>query len=332
MPSRIVVLGTGGTIAGQAASTTDHVGYRAGEVRVADLVAAIPALQSHVLDFEQLAQLDSKDMGFETWALLARRTQALLDDPTVQGVVITHGTDTLEETAYLLHRVLKGHKPVVLTAAMRPATALSADGPQNLLDAVVLAESQGVFGVLVAFGGAVYRGDRVRKVHSYRVDAFASPDAGPVAWVEAGQVRPLVPWVEPDGWGVEGLPLQARSWPRVELLWNAAGVDGEMVPLLIALAQRENRRLGLVVAGTGNGTLAQPLERALQNAQAAGVRVLRCTRCAAGPVIPAHDSDLPSAGALSPPQARVMCLLSLLADAADQVEGVSARSVVPPMP
>ena len=126
---RIVILGTGGTIAGQSAARTDNVGYRAGELGVAQLVAAIPALAGWPLEAEQVAQLDSKDMSHAIWRALAERVAAHLARPDVAGLVITHGTDTLEETAWLLHRVLAPTKPVVLTAAMRPASALQADGP-----------------------------------------------------------------------------------------------------------------------------------------------------------------------------------------------------------
>lgn len=308
MPRQIVVLGTGGTIAGSAAAPADHVGYTAGQLGVDHLLAALPELAGLALQVEQLAQLDSKDMDFATWRRLAGRTQQLLDDDGVAGIVITHGTDTLEETAYLLHRVLKMDrpKPVVLTAAMRPASSRSPDGPQNLLDAVLLAVSAGVHGVLVAVNGAVHRGDRLRKTSSYRVDAFAS-EGGPIAWVENGQLRPLSTWPLPDALGLAR--LQAEVWPRVELLCSAAGVDGAIVPLLQQLAAQEGRHLGLVVAGTGNGTLAGPLEAALLTAMAQGVAVLRSTRCASGPVI---GGALPSAGALSPPQARVELLLQLL--------------------
>lgn len=310
MPRRIVVLGTGGTIAGTAASQADHVGYTAGQLGVDHLLAALPELAAVDLQVEQLAQLDSKDMDFATWRRLAARVQSLVDEPTVTGVVITHGTDTVEETAYLLHRVLRTDKPVVLTAAMRPASSRSPDGPQNLLDAVALAGHTGAQGVLLVVNGAVHRGDRVRKVSSYRVEAFAS-EGGPIAWIENGALRPLAPWPVADGLGVAR--LAAETWPRVELLWNAAGVDGALVPLLQQLAAQEGRRLGLVVAGTGNGTLSQALEAALEEASRAGVAVLRSTRCASGPVI---GGRLPSAGALSAPQARVELLLRLLDPAA----------------
>lgn len=309
--SQLLILGTGGTIAGQASRPGDHVGYRAGELGVDALLAALPELKALPLAHEQLAQLDSKDMDFATWRRLAWRVQQALDDEDVAAVVITHGTDTLEETAYLLHRVLKAHKPVVLTAAMRPASARSPDGPQNLLDAVCLATQAGVRGVLVCVQGEVHRADRVRKVHSYRVNAFASPDGGPVAYVENGQLRALGPWAAGDGLGVSR--LDRSVWPRVELLWNAAGADGAQVPLLQQLAREEGRPLGLVVAGTGNGTLSQALETALCRAMAAGVAVLRCSRCAMGPVL--GEGSLPSAGPLSAPQARVELLLRLLGEA-----------------
>ncbi len=306
MPRRIAVLGTGGTIAGTAASQADHVGYTAGQLGVDSLLAVLPELGERDLQVEQLAQLDSKDMDFATWRLLAQRVQALLDDESIAGIVITHGTDTLEETAYLLHRVLAATKPVVLTAAMRPASSRSPDGPQNLLDAVMVAGSADASGVLLIFNGAVHRGDRIRKTSSYRVDAFAS-EGGPIAWIENGALRQLAPWPIAEGLGVAR--LHAEPWPRVELLWNAAGVDGAQVPLLQRLARQEGRRLGLVVAGTGNGTLSQSLERELTRAQEEGVAVLRSTRCATGPVL---GGSLPSAGPLSPPQARVELLLQLL--------------------
>src|SRR5437867_1814402 len=163
----IVILGTGGTIAGAAASAADHVGYTAGQIGVAQLVAAVPSLAAVPLQCEQLAQLDSKDMDFATWQRLAQRVAELSARDDVQGIVITHGTDTLEETAYFLHRVLAPAKPVVLTAAMRPATALSADGPQNLLDAVCVARSAVASGVVAVLGGQVHGARDVRKVHPY---------------------------------------------------------------------------------------------------------------------------------------------------------------------
>ncbi|HRM94650.1 MAG TPA: asparaginase, partial [Alicycliphilus sp.] len=142
MERKVVVLGTGGTIAGKSDMAGANVGYTAGQIGVEQLLSAIPALARAAgasLVAEQIAQIDSKDMGFEVWARLAQRCALHLADPLVAGIVITHGTDTLEETAWLLANLLDATRPVVLTCAMRPATALAADGPANLLHAVAVA-------------------------------------------------------------------------------------------------------------------------------------------------------------------------------------------------
>lgn len=305
----VVILGTGGTIAGTAAHAADTVGYTAGQIGVEQLVAAVPDLAGQPLEAEQVAQLDSKDMGYEVWLQLAARLAHHLSRPEVAGVVVTHGTDTLEETAFFLQQVLSPSKPVVLVAAMRPATALMADGPQNLLDAVLLARTPGCHGVLALLAGTVHAGNEVRKTHTYRLDAFGSGDAGPLAYVEAGQVRALRPWPAPREGAAERLAaLQAvpQPWPWIEILSSAAGVDGRAVQALSAAGVA-----GLVVAGTGNGTLHEALEAALRTAAADGVPVLRCSRCLAGGVIEVTGA-LPSAGLLTPAQARVRMLLGLL--------------------
>jgi L-asparaginase len=304
----IVILGTGGTIAGTAVDASDNVGYSAAQLGVAQLVAAIPMLAERRLETEQVAQLDSKDMDFATWQRLAERVAAHLARPEVAGVVITHGTDTLEETAYFLHRVLAPSKPVVITAAMRPATALLSDGPQNLLDATVVALQSPVGGVLVVLGGAITDAQQVRKVHSYRLNAFAPAEGGHVGVVEEGRVRwisrPLLP--PTPALGLARIARSVEAWPRVEILVNYVGCDGAVVRALLAQGVD-----GLVVAGTGNGSLSSGLEAALRQAQGRGVAILRSTRCDAGPVS-ASETALPSAGALSPVKARVEMLLALL--------------------
>jgi len=306
--STVVVLGTGGTIAGMAKSAADNVGYIAAQLGVANLIDAVPALAGQSLEAEQVAQLDSKDMDHATWQRLVQRVAFHLQRADVAGVVITHGTDTLEETAYFLHRVLAPTKPVVLTAAMRPATSLLADGPQNLVDAVGVARHAQAHGVLAVLGGAVHRAADVRKHHSYRLDGFGSGDAGVVAWVEEGALRIVGPWPQGDALGLDAIARPTAEWPRVEILISHAGADGATVPALMALGAR-----GIVLAGTGNGTLHHTLLDALLDAQRRGVRVLRCTRCAEGAVVGQTEGALPSAGALSPVKARVELLLELLA-------------------
>lgn len=305
----IVILGTGGTIAGTAAAASDGVGYTAAQLRVEDLLAAVPALSGQWLEAHQVAQLDSKDMDFATWQQLAVAVAAHLARPEVAGIVITHGTDTLEETAYFLHRVLGPAKPVVLTAAMRPATALAPDGPQNLFDAVQVAACVGASGVVVAAAGRVHDATQVRKAHSYRVDTFTSSDGGLVARVEEGQVRQVGRWPHEPGLGLDRIAADVVRWPRVDIVLNHAGADGAVVTALRTLGVR-----GLVAAGTGNGTLSGALEAALREAQAAGVTVWRSTRCDAGPVMDLPGL-LPAAGALSPVKARIELILTLLGEA-----------------
>lgn len=303
----IVILGTGGTIAGTAQSASDGVGYTAAQLRVEDLLAAVPALSARRLEAHQVAQLDSKDMDFGTWQRLAQAVSAHLARPEVAGIVITHGTDTLEETAFFLQRVLAPSKPVVLTAAMRPATALAPDGQQNLFDAVQVAATPGACGVVVAFAGRVHDARQVRKTHSYRVDAFESTDGALVARVEEGAVRLLGVWPAGPALGLSRISREVSRWPRVEIVMNHAGADGTVVRALRGAGVD-----GLIAAGTGNGTLSAALDAALREAEAAGIRVWRSTRCDAGPVMDLPGL-LPGAGALSPVKARIEMILDLLA-------------------
>jgi L-asparaginase len=307
----VVILGTGGTIAGSAASRTDTTGYTAGAVGVDALVAGVPELAAHRLEAEALAAIDSKDMDAATWQRLAARVAFHAARAEVAGVVITHGTDTVEETAYFLQRVLAPAKPVVLTAAMRPSTAVSADGPANLLDAVTLAQTAGARGVIFMFGGAAWHPVGLRKVHTLRTAAFEGSDCGPLARLEGGVLRRFRAWPEGDALGLGRIAAPAADWPRVEIVLNHAGADGRLVDAAVDAGAR-----GLVVAGTGHGSISTRLEEALVRARERGVMVRRASRCAFGPVLPKPasegDADDESVGELSAVQARVALQLELL--------------------
>jgi L-asparaginase len=304
---QIVVLGTGGTIAGRAASASDNVGYRAGEVPVDELLQGITVPASLRVHAEQVAQIDSKDMDFAVWATLAGRCAHWLAQDEVGGIVITHGTDTMEETAFFLHCVLAPAKPVVLTGAMRPATSAAPDGPQNLADAIVVAADPQARGVCVAVAGSVHGAPDVQKEHSYRTDAFSSGDAGPLAYVEEGRLRVLRPWPAADGnLAPSELPRPA-TWPRVEIVMNHAGAGRAIVDALV-----KDGVAGLVVAGTGNGTVSHALEAGLLEAQQHGVAVRRASRCAQGRVLALPSDRLPAAVGLSPVKARIALMLELM--------------------
>ena len=312
MPSNlhntVVILGTGGTIAGAAADAGDNVGYIAAQRSVADLLAAVPTLTiqgAQAIEAEQVAQLDSKDIDVVTWQRLAQAVARHLARPGVAGIVISHGTDTLEETAWLLQRVLAPAKPVVLVAAMRPATSIAADGPQNLLDAVAVARTPGARGVVAVLAGRVHAAGAVRKVHPYRSDAFDSGDAGALGVVEEGQLRRFRDWPTGDPLGLAVIEVEAARWPWVEIVTSHAAARGDAVRALVAAGVQ-----GLVVAATGNGGLHHALAAALREAEASAVPVWRTTRCGGGGALVGAQAG--PAAAMSPWQARLELQLQLL--------------------
>ena len=246
-------------------------------------------------------------------------------------MVVTHGTDTLEETAYFLHRVLGsegvGHKPVVLTGAMRPASSMASDGPQNLRDALAVAADPAASGVLVVFAGKVHGAVQVQKVHPYRLDAFDSGESGPIGFVEEGMLRLAARgcWPAPP---VPSMPLPAlqgsgAGWPRVEIIMAYAGASARLIDALLSESPDDPLR-GIVVAATGNGTLHKALEAGLLRARDAGVRVVRATRCSQGRVLAGAMDAIPDSLGLSPLKARIAMVLDLL-----QAAPAAAGSVRP---
>jgi L-asparaginase len=327
---KIIVLATGGTIAGTASSASDHTGYTAAQIGVAQLLGGITglgdALQGHPVEAEQVAQIDSKDMDFATMGRLAQRCRHYLARSDVAGVVITHGTDTLEETAWFLQLALPAEllaaKSVVLTCAMRPATSSESDGPRNVCDAVRVALGGAARGVLCVCAGDVHSAQHVQKVHTHALNAFSSGDAGPVAQVQASQVlwqasqdpiyqenRPLAQWNVAQA--ATDFIVTNQAWPRVEIVLNYTNADGAMVRALLQGTDTTHPPLrGIVVAGTGNGTLASDLQTALLEAQSQGVKVLRASRCAWGGASATANDVLPCT-ALSAVKARVELTLQL---------------------
>ncbi|AZG14223.1 asparaginase [Cupriavidus pauculus] len=310
---RIVVLATGGTIAGSSGSPASSAHYQAATVPVSQLVQAVPPLADVArVEAEQVAQVDSKDMMFGLWQQLAERVAHWSAQPDVAGIVITHGTDTLEETAMFLQLTQACPVSVVVTAAMRPSTSLSADGPLNLLDAVRVAASADALGqgVLVVLNQQIHAARDVTKAHTSAVDAFVSPMAGPVGFVQDAYVRFTRQPARPDA---ARLPVPT-AWPMVEVVASYAQPGRVAVDALVAAGVE-----GLVVAAAGNGSVHETLAAALADAAAAGVAVVRSSRTGAGhvaiPARPAPDAGIfVSAGDLNAYKARVLLLLALAAD------------------
>ena len=310
-PAHIVVLGTGGTIAGTAASPDDEVGYTPGQITIGSLLAGIDLPAHTTVECEQVAQIDSRSMTHAIWQTLAQRVAHHLARPEVAGIVITHGTDTLEETAWFLQRVLAPHKPVVLTGAMRPATAALADGPRNLADAITVAREPGVSGVLAVLAGALHDALHLRKAHPLRLDdAFDSGEVGPLGLISGGRVR----WLRLDAAagqttavGHPALRLAVAEWPRVEIVASHAGATGAVVNALCAQGIA-----GLVVSATGNGSVHAEMQAALVEAQARGVAVLCSPRYGDGCWNPQAIDRLPLVDVLTPAKARVELMIRLM--------------------
>ena len=284
---RVLVLATGGTIAGRADARAASA-YAAGKIDAAELLGDVPGLDKlATLSALQVASIGSQDMNDQVWFELARRIQAAFAADLADGVVITHGTDTLEETAFFLDQALAGHRPVVLTGAMRPATAPDADGPANLLAAVAVAAAPASAGrgVLVALGGQIQAARWVQKIHATALQAFASPNAGPLGHVDAAGVRfeqPLAQSLAQSTRGRDGpayrLPANAPL-PRVDIIHAHANMDAAPIDD----AARRGAR-GIVLAGVGNGNTSAPALAALSRAARSGVLVVRASLIGAGRV------------------------------------------------
>ena len=291
---KIVVLATGGTIAGWAADAANAQNYTAAQVSVAELLSQATS-NAYNLESEQVAQIDSKDMGYAVWQQLLSRLVHHLAREDVQGVVITHGTDTLEETAYFLQAVLAPTKPVAITCAMRAANAPDSDGPANLAQALAWVQTASASGLNVVAAGQVHAGAAVQKQHSQALNPFASDPAR--------QVLMPVPTV--------AQVLACQAWPRVEVVMNHANADGRLLRTVMAQPDAPH---GWVVAGTGNGTVHEALQAALLDAQAQGAKVCRASRCAWGGVQTRDGDVFAHAGLLSVAQARVALVLALIAE------------------
>ena len=316
---KIVVLGTGGTIAGESESADEGLAYKAAQRGIDELLKSASSTQlpwPEVLaacqfESEQVAQLDSRDMDFETWIRLAQRCDHWLAQNDVAALVVTHGTDTLEETAYFLSQVIKHSKPIVLTCAMRPANFKDADGPQNLRDALVVAATTKGPGVWLVAAGEIHHSQFAQKVHPTRLNAFDSGETGAAGSVQKDKVqwsenfpKPLPNLRLP----VSQLPLAAQ-WPWVEIVMNHVNASHQHADALVNAGVQ-----GLVIAGTGNGSVSSKMKESLVRAQIAKVQIRLSSRCSQGAVIPTSSHVFDAKGALSPAKTRVALLLDIMSE------------------
>lgn len=273
---RILVLATGGTIA-STGDARSAIGYNAGGVTGEQLTASVPGLDKLAsIKAEQISNIGSQDMNSKVWYQLAARIKQAFDRDEADGVVVTHGTDTMEETAFFLDNVLATSKPVVLVGSMRPSTAVSADGPGNLYEAVEVAaspQSQNR-GVLVVMNDTIHGPRWVTKTNTTSVQTFHNPNAAPVGYVDPASIRYLAP--APAG-RKNALEVPSGGLPRVEIVYAHADMDA----VQIDDAVRHNAK-GIVLAGVGDGNASQAALDALEAAARKGVVVVRSSRVGSG--------------------------------------------------
>lgn len=310
---RLRVLATGGTIAGAQTGGRGR-GYRAAAFSAESLIAAVPQLATlAALEVEPVAAIGSQDMDDATWLTLAARTQAATDDSALAGVVITHGTDTMEETAYFLHLVVRTSKPVVLVGAMRPATAISADGPMNLYNAIAVAAdpAAGGRGVLVVANDEIHFAREITKTNTTQVGTFRSGPRGLAGLVNHGRLHLHAPPLQRHTMTSEFAPAAPGPLPRVDIVYAHAGMGRGLIDAAVQAGAA-----GLVIAGVGDGNLGAAALAAATDAVRAGVAVVRSSRTGGGLVERNIETDddaagFIAAGELNPQKARVLLLLGL---------------------
>ena len=310
---RIRLLATGGTIAG--AQTEGGRGYHAASLSIEALVAAVPQLSALAqLEVEQVAAIGSQDMDEKVWLQLAARAQAALDDPAIAGVVITHGTDTMEETAYFLNLVIRGEKPVVLVGAMRPATAIIADGPMNLYNAIAVATHPHTRGrgVLVVANDEIHFAREVSKTNTTQLGTFKATHRGLAGIVNAGRLHLYAPPVRRHTSSSEFTAAALPAvLPRVDIVYAYAGMGGDHIEAAVKAGAA-----GIVIAGVGDGNMTSAALVSATAAARAGVAVVRSSRTGGGVIernIEVDDDQLGliAAEELNPQKSRVLLMLGL---------------------
>ena len=334
--ANVHIIATGGTIAGRAESAAATVGYKAGELTVEQLMASVPGLDKLAsLSGEQLCNIDSKDMQEAIWLQLAQRVNAAAARKDVDGIVITHGTDTLEETAYFLQMTVKTDKPIVLTGAMRPATAISADGPMNIWQSVQVAADASAKGrgVLVVMNGQIDTAEKVTKANVNTLQAFQSPGSGPIGLIVDGKIfwqncgdahNAHIKKCNGSGSKLEAaeecashktkqiFPVEnLTQLSRVRIIYGYVGGDDA----LFVKAALQDGAKGLVYAACGNGSVPEKLTGALKEAVASGVPVVIATRCGGGIVVLSKEMTekhgFIAGGPLNPQKAKILLQLAL---------------------
>ncbi|MBD5379690.1 MAG: L-asparaginase 2 [Bacteroides sp.] len=309
----IHILATGGTIAGTGVSAT-QTNYTAGQVAIGSLLDAVPEVKKIAnVTGEQIVSIGSQDMNDQVWLTLAKRINELLSSGNVDGIVITHGTDTMEETAYFLNLTVKSDKPVVLTGSMRPSTAMSADGPLNLYNAVVTAAASASKGkgVLIAMNGLILPAHGTMKTNTVDVQTFQAPNSGALGYIFNSQVFYNMNTLKRHTTQSEFDVTNLTRLPKVGIVYSYSNVEPDVMDPFLS-----NDYQGIVHAGVGNGNIHKNLFPKLEEARKKGIVVVRSSRVPTGPVTLDDEVDddkytFVASQELNPQKARVLLMLAL---------------------
>lgn len=309
----IYILATGGTIAGGSSGEL-NASYTSGAIGVDKLISAVPKINEIAnIKGEQISNIGSHHMNNDVWLKLANRVNEILKDENADGVVITHGTDSIEESAYFLNLVVKSNKPVVFVGAMRAATSMSADGPLNIFNSVSVAINKNSFnkGVLLVMNDEIHKAREVSKTNTTNVAAFTSSNSGKIGIVNYGKVEYFDE--KKHTLNSEFSVKNLTKLPKVDILYAHTTDNEDLVNFCV-----ENGTKGIVIAGMGSGSLYPSVEKALVEAMKKGVVVVRSNRVGsgttdAGPGVSLYDEKYGfiSANTLNPQKARVLLMLSL---------------------
>ncbi len=309
---RITLVATGGTIAGTAPSAENLTNYTSGVLSATDLIDALPALGDIAqVTSEQFSNIGSENLRLDDVLCLARRVDALMQGSDCDGIVITHGTDTLEETAYFLNLVLKSEKPVVLVGAMRPSTAISADGPLNLLHAVSVAANAEAYGkgVLIVLGGHILSSREGTKSNTLSAETFKAHELGILGYVVDLQAVFYRNVLRKHTTQTEFFLDAITTLPRVDIFYQYLDVSPNLCKVMVESGPR-----AMVIAGMGGGTISQEIESLLQEAASRGMVIVRSSRVGSGMITP-HSNDVSSgflySDNLTPQKARILLMLAL---------------------
>lgn len=310
----VVILATGGTIAGAGEFST-KAAYSSGQMNIDAMIDSVPGIRELAeIEGEQVANVGSQDMTFEIMIHLANRTNELLASKHVSGVVITHGTDTMEETAHFLNLTVKSKKPVVMTGSMRPSTAVSADGPLNLYNAVAVSADSGATGrgILVVMNDRIHGAHSLTKTNTTSVETFLSPLTGLIGTVNYGKARyfrkPFRKHTYLSEFSLEGV----TALPRVDVLYACADMPADLIE-----CSMEKGAKGIIIAGDGNGNMNAESLLAASLVAEKGIVVVRSSRVPSGTVsrnveVDDDKNKLVVADELNPAKARILLMLALL--------------------